>query len=85
MSNVVSLFGNINDEDGEFNQFLEDLKNNKVKGAFIVLDNKGELNVSFNSLVKAEQIVILYKLKRVIEDLVNYYSPDDFENENEDD
>jgi hypothetical protein len=77
MNNIVPIHGDINDEDNEFSQFLDAMKENLVKGAFIAFDKNGEVYCSSNVYNKAEQIVLIYKLKAILEDITNVFTPDD--------
>ena len=70
MTNIFELDNLANpdeDEDGKWEEFCDNLKNNVFRGAYFIIKNDGSVHVGCTEQDRVGQERMLYKLKGVLE------------------
>lgn len=71
MSAKIINLGNLDDEDEEFNNFLEGLRTEATRAVFIVEHKDGTVSVGTNSKTTKDVVYDLYRLQEFCRILVN--------------
>lgn len=83
MAEIVKLH-DLNDEEGQFRKFLEELKEGTKRAIFFITDGKEQIKLGCTAQNPAELIIMLHHLKKYNEYLVDTYSGAIFDAEEED-
>jgi len=70
MAEIISL-GNLDDEDEEYQQFLEELREDVIRAVFIVEKKDGNVFVGTNSRDKRDVVYDIFRLQEFCRTLVN--------------
>ena len=70
MTNIIQL-GGLDDEDKEFQEFLEEVKEGNVKATFILQREDGSIAVGSNATDRRDLVADFYRLQRLIQTLVD--------------
>ena len=72
MTNVVSLNG-LDEEDEEFQAFLETLKEDNANAIFLVEKLDGSITIGSNFKERKDLVFAIYSLQKLAQDLVDGY------------
>ena len=72
MTNVVSLNG-LDEEDEEFQAFLETLKEGNANAIFLVEKLDGSITIGSNFKERKDLVFAIYSLQKLAQDLVDGY------------
>ena len=84
MAEIIQL-GDLDDEEGKFHQFLDELKVGNKRAIFLLTGVDGTVKLGCTAKAPAELIVMLHHLKKFNEYMVDTYSADLFDIEEEED
>ena len=70
MTNIVSLHG-MDEEDDNYNEFLEGLKDNNANAIFLVEKKDGTVTIGCNFENPKDLVYQIYNLQRLAQDILN--------------
>lgn len=74
---IVELKNDLEDPDGEFQNFLDDLREGVTDAVFVAKKKGGDIYISCSTMDKALQIRMLYKLQQALQQIVDFYPAED--------
>jgi len=86
MAEILQLHKPLQDEDGEFRKFINEMFNNATKVALIARSKNGkEYYVYCSEESKIEQLRMMFRLQETVKELVEHYPDPDEKEEDEED